>query len=122
MGSTSGSTLKVAAAEGVTVSITIEDVDAEKFCDATYDAVMEWVPTASPALITALPFDNAAVPICAVASKNATVPGGTPPIDVTCAVNVAVFPAVTCVVELESAVVVAAGETVIGNDAETEPA
>jgi hypothetical protein len=120
-GSGSGRTLKVAAADGVTVILTAEDVEAAKFCVATKDAVMECGPTARPALMTALPAESAAVPICVEPSKNATEPAGTPPADVTWAVSVAVFPELTVDAEDESDVEVAAGTIVRPDDGETEP-
>ena len=70
----------------------------------------------------ALPPESVAVPICVELSKNATVPAGTPPAELTCAVKVAVFPKLTCEALDISDVEVDAGVTVKLAVDDTDPA
>jgi hypothetical protein len=92
--------------------------------------VIDWDPTASAVVLkvaTPLAFSGP-VPRLVDPSRKVTVPVGTPLVDwgVTVAVNVTLWPAVTCIAEAVNAVVVAAvvgaAVTATLTAAETDPA
>jgi hypothetical protein len=98
------------ATGALTVTLSAEDVEAEKFVSPPYCAVIECTPTASVDVeYVAIPPAIVPIPIDVAPSSNVTVPVIVPAVaELTVAVNVTLVPFVDGFNEDDTAVVVAA--------------